>query len=97
MPANPSPDYLSIVRAYARGRWGSAKEKARCGAGDGRCANSWGKGVFEFFDCTGRHDKFKRLQDVAIGQHSSDANEPLLQSFLTFSHLERTRHRGEQE
>jgi len=45
----------------------------------------------------GRYDKLKSLQEVAMGQHSSDPNESLLPLLLAFSHLERTYHRGEKE
>lgn len=45
----------------------------------------------------GRYGKLKGFQDVTIGQHCSDADEPLLQSFLAFSYLEGAHHRREKE
>jgi hypothetical protein len=45
----------------------------------------------------GRYDKLKSLQEVAMGQHSSDPNESLLPLLLAFAQLEGTYDQREKE
>jgi hypothetical protein len=43
------------------------------------------------------HHELKSFQEIAVEQHRPEADEPLVQPFLPFPHLQETHYRGEEK